>query len=167
MGRGPDDRVLAVARWHLQGPRRKVFHATLFELIAIACVTLAMRWVPGTDTAHAGGLALSTSAIALGWNMAFNTLFESWERRQRSHARTVWRRMAHALLFEGGLVIMTVPVIAWWLSLGWWQALITDLGLVAFFLVYGLSFNWLFDHLFGLPDLRPASALPAAERNKA
>jgi uncharacterized membrane protein len=151
------------SRWQLQGPRRKVFHATLFELIAIVIVTVAMRWVPGTDTAHAGGLALSTSLIALSWNMAFNTLFERWERRQASRARTVWRRMAHALLFEGGLVLMTVPVIAWWLHLGWWQALITDLGLVAFFLVYGFSFNWLFDHLFGLPDSAkdPALADPA------
>jgi uncharacterized membrane protein len=141
----------------MQGPQRKIIHATLFELIAIVIVTLAMRLLSDTGTAQAGGLALSTSVLALGWNMVFNTLFEGWERRQPSRTRTVWRRMAHALLFEGGLILMTVPAIAWWLNMGWWQALITDLGLVGFFLVYGFGFNWLFDHLFGLPDSARAS----------
>lgn len=84
--------------------------------------------------------------------MVFNTLFERWERRQRQHERTLARRVAHAIGFEGGLVLMTVPMIAWWLEMSWWQALVTDLGLVVFFLFYTFAFNWLFDHVFGLPD---------------
>jgi uncharacterized membrane protein len=143
----------------MQGPKRKLIHATLFELVAVLIVTLAMRTLSDQDTGRAFGLALSTSVLALSWNMVFNTLFENWERRQTSRVRTVRRRMAHALLFESGLVLMTVPAIAWWLNIGWLHALVTDLGLVAFFLVYGFCFNWLFDHLFGLPD----SARPAAE----
>ena len=35
-----------------------------------------------------------------------------------------------------------------------------DLGLVVFFLVYTFVFNWLFDHVFGLPA--SARAVPAA-----
>lgn len=139
----------------MQGPLRKIFHATTFELIAIVIVTLSMRLVSDTGAPQAAGLALSTSALALCWNMAFNTMFEAWERRQARRERSVWRRMAHSLLFEAGLVLMTVPVIAWWLNMAWWPALLTDLGLVAFFLVYGFAFNWLFDHLFGLPDRSP------------
>jgi uncharacterized membrane protein len=143
----------------MQGPVRKVFHATLFELIAIVIVTLAMQWVSDKSTAQSGGLALSTSLVAMGWNMLFNTLFERWERQQASRARTVRRRLAHVVLFEAGLVSMTVPLIAWWLDMGWWQAVVTDLGLVAFFLVYGFGFNWLFDHVFGPPDsARPQQA---------
>lgn len=136
----------------MQGFKRKIVHASLFELIAVVIVTLGMRWLSGSSTAEAGGLAVSTSIVALIWNMVFNTLYEAWERRQVDRRRTVWRRMGHALCFEGGLILMTVPMIAWWLNLGWWQALITDLGLVAFFLIYAFCFNWLFDHLVGLPD---------------
>jgi len=143
----------------MQGPLRKIFHATLFELIAIVIVTVAMQVISDKSTAQSGGLALSTSLVAMSWNMLFNTLFERWERQQVSRTRTVRRRLAHVVLFEAGLVLMTVPIIAWWLDMGFWQAVVTDLGLVAFFLVYGFSFNWLFDHVFGLPDsARPQQA---------
>lgn len=137
----------------MQGPQRKIFHATLYELIAIVAVTLAMRWFFDKGMSEGGGLAVSTSLVALVWNMVFNTLFETWERRQASRERPLQRRMAHAVGFEGGLVVMTVPLIAWWLEMDWWQALLTDLGLVVFFLFYTFVFNWLFDHVFGLPDL--------------
>lgn len=136
----------------MQGTKRKLFHATLYEVIAIIVVTLAMRWLSDKGTAQAGGLALSTSVMALVWNMVFNTLFERWERKQARRERTMARRAAHAIGFEGGLVLMTVPVIAWWLDMSWWQALVTDLGLVVFFLFYTFTFNWAFDHVFGPPD---------------
>lgn len=136
----------------MQGPRRKLFHATLYELIAILIVTVALAPLSAHGAGHASVLALLTSGIALSWNMAFNTLFEAWERRQTHRARTVRRRMAHALGFELGLLVLTVPVIAWWLDMSWWQALVTDLGLMLFFLGYTFGFNWLFDRVFGPPD---------------
>ncbi len=135
----------------LQGPWRRVVHATLYELIAIVAVTLGIGWLTGHDSGHAGLLALGTSVVAMLWNVGFNSLFEAWERRQPDRRRTVRRRIAHALGFEGGLVLMTVPMIAWWLQVSWWQALLADLGLVAFFLVYTFAFNWAFDRAFGLP----------------
>ena len=133
----------------MQGFRRKLIHATLYELIAVMVVTLAMHGLSGQGTAQAGGLAVSTSVVALLWNIVFNTLFEAWEARQATHQRTLRRRLAHAIGFEGGLVLMTVPMIAWWLGMSWWQALVTDLGLVVFFLFYTFCFNWLFDHVAG------------------
>jgi len=136
----------------LQGRRRKLVHASLYEAIAIGIVTLAVRLVrPDADTTEAGSLAVLASVIALGWNMAFNTLFEAWERRQADRRRTVRRRMAHAIGFEGGLAALTVPLIAWWLDMGWWEAVLADLGLLVFFLGYTFAFNWVFDHVFGLP----------------
>ncbi len=142
----------------LQGPRRKLIHATLFEIFAITIVTVAMKLWSDKDVGASLGLAVSCSVTAVLWNMAYNTLFEAWERRQADRRRTVLRRAMHALGFETGLAIMTVPMIAWWLNVGWWAALLADLGLMAFFLFYTFGFNWLFDHVFGLP----ASALAAA-----
>jgi uncharacterized membrane protein len=136
----------------MQGPRRKLFHATLYELIAILIVTVALAPLSEHGAAHAGVLALLTSGIAMSWNVAFNTLFEAWERRQTHRSRTVRRRALHALGFELGLLLMTLPLIAWWLDLSWWHALVTDLGLMVFFLAYTFCFNWLFDRVFGLPD---------------
>jgi uncharacterized membrane protein len=144
----------------VQGVKRKVIHATLYEALAIVIVTVATARLGWADHAGAATLALITSAMAMSWNMAFNTLFEAWERRQREHARTPLRRMAHAIGFEGGLVVLTVPVLAWWLHMSWWQALLADLTLVLFFLVYTVVFNWLFDHVFGLPHATPGPYNP-------
>jgi uncharacterized membrane protein len=60
--------------------------------------------------------------------------------------------MVHAAGFEGGLIVVLVPLVAWWLHMSLWEAFMLDLGLVAFFLVYGFLFNWAFDWCFGLPE---------------
>lgn len=144
----------------LQGARRKIVHATLYELIAIAIVTLAMWLWSGKGVVESSGLALTCTVLALAWNMAFNTWFERWERHQPSRERTVRRRIAHAIGFEGGLAVLTIPVIAWWLEVGWWTALLADIGLLLFFLLYTFAFNWVFDHVFGLPASASSAASP-------
>ncbi|MEY4764584.1 MAG: hypothetical protein RI907_1257 [Pseudomonadota bacterium] len=139
----------------MQGPRRKLVHALLYEGIAIVIVTLLMLPFSDGNAASTGALSVVISVIAMLWNMGFNTAFEAWERRQASRERTVGRRAVHALLFEGGLVLLTVPLIAWWLAMSWWAAFVLDLGLMALFLVYTFGFNWAFDHVFGLPEAPP------------
>ena len=106
-------------------------------------------WIAGA--ASASGLAIGSSAIALGWNLVFNMLFERWERRQPTRGRSVARRVAHAIGFEGGLLLFLVPFFAWWLGVSLWQALVLDIGFLLFFLVYNFVFAWAFDRLFGLP----------------
>lgn len=135
----------------MQGLQRKVVHAALYEALAIVSVTAALAALGKGSVAHVGVLALLTSVVALLWNMAFNTLFEAWEARQALKGRTLRRRIAHAIGFEGGLVVLVVPLISWWMAMGLWEALLLDLGLVLYFLVYTLVFNWGFDRLFGLP----------------
>lgn len=135
----------------MQGPLRKIVHASLFELFAIAITTAAFSWISGHGTAHTSALAVFSSVVALLWNMAYNAAFERWERRQTVRGRSVARRVVHALGFEAGLVVLLVPPIAWWLDMTLWDALIADIGLVLFFLAYGFAFNWAFDRVFGLP----------------
>lgn len=133
-----------------QGPWRRVCYVTLYELLAIAFVT-AVLMVAGEAATSAGGLAAGSSAIAVAWNLVFNALFEHWEARQRVRGRSPARRVAHAIGFEGGLLLWLVPFFAWWLGVSLWQALLMDLGLLLFFLVYTYVFTWMFDRLFGLP----------------
>jgi uncharacterized membrane protein len=147
---------IAPLRWRcwMQGLRRRIVHALVFELIAIAIVTLAFRLLTTADTGRSAALAAASSLVAMAWNMAYNQLFEAWEARRSAQGRSTLRRVAHAVGFEGGLVALLVPLIAWWLDVSLWQALVLDIGLVVFFLVYTFAFNWLFDHLFGLPGRR-------------
>ena len=140
-----------------QGIWRRVVYISLYEVLAIALAGLGLMLMSGESLMASGALATATSAVAVVWNLVFNSLFERWEAGQLVKGRSVKRRVAHAVIFEAGLVLMLVPLIAWWLGIGLWQALVMDLALVVFFLVYTFAFNWSFDAVFGLP----ASARPA------
>ncbi len=144
----------------MQGIKRRVVYVVLYESIAIAAATVGLVAMSGQGAVHSGVLSAMASAIAVVWNLAFNASFEHWESRQVHRGRSVARRVAHAIGFEGGLAAILVPVFAWWLDVTLWQALWMDLGLLLFFLVYTFAFNWGFDRAFGLP--LSAQAIKAA-----
>lgn len=135
----------------MQGIRRRIVYTVFYEGLAIGATSLGL--VIGSDSSlgHLAALAVFTSAVAVLWNMIFNTAFERWEARQPVRGRSLARRIAHAIGFEGGLVVMLVPAFMAWLDLDFWQALTLDLGLSVFFLVYTFAYTWCFDRLFGLP----------------
>ncbi len=141
----------------MQGFKRKLIYACLFEALAIVFTTFGLAVIAGHDSAHSSAAAVASSTIAFLWNFVFNGLFERWEARQRVRGRNFARRAAHAIGFEGGLVVMLVPLFAWWLGISLWDAFVLDLGLIVFFMVYTYLFNLLFDRVFGLPS----SAMPA------
>ena len=60
--------------------------------------------------------------------------------------------------FEGGLLVMLVPLMAWWLHVTLLEAFVADLGIFVFFLVYTFAFTWAFDRVFGLPKKTGACA---------
>ena len=145
----------------MQGLKRRVVYISLYEGIAIVAASAGLALVSGQGLGHSGVLAVIASVIAVLWNLAFNALFERWESSQAVRGRGVRRRIAHAIGFEGGLVAFLVPMFAWWLGVSLWDALVMDLGLVVFFLVYTFVFNWAFDAIFGLPASAAGAAQPA------
>ncbi len=145
----------------MQGLKRRFVYITLYEGIAIVAASAGLALMSGQNLGQSGVLATAASAVAVVWNLAFNGLFERWESRQAVRGRSLRRRVAHAIGFEGGLVAFLVPLFAWGLGVSLWQALVMDLGLVVFFLVYTFVFNWAFDRVFGLPASAAGAAQPA------
>lgn len=135
----------------MQGRKRKIVQAISYELLALVFVVPAAAWVFDSGLALSTLVAVAVSLTAVLWNMLFNSLFEAWEARQRRPRRTLGRRVLHALGFEVGLLLFTVPLIAYGLAIDWWQALLADFSLMLFFLVYAFFFQWGFDRLFGVP----------------
>lgn len=131
---------------------RRVLQAILYEVFAIAFVGPVLSVAFGEPIASTLGLAFVLSGIALGWNYVFNTLFERWEACQPVRGRSPARRLVHGIGFEGGLAVMLVPVMALWLDIPPLNALLANLGLLAFFFVYAIGFTWTFDRVFGLPE---------------
>lgn len=130
---------------------RRIVYVTLYELIAIVVVSAALAWIADRPALDSGIVAVASSAIAIGWAFVFNAMFERWEATRRVRGRTPARRVAHAIGFEGGLVLVLVPLIAWQLDVSLWEAFVYDFGLIVFFLVYTFVFTWVFDRVFGLP----------------
>jgi uncharacterized membrane protein len=130
---------------------RRVVQAVLYEIVAIGFVGPALALLFDTPASNALVLAVVMSSIALAWSYVFNGMFERWEARQSRKGRSVLRRLVHSSGFEGGLVVMLVPLMAWWLGTSLWVAFVADLGVLAFFFVYSFVFTWVFDRVFGLP----------------
>ncbi|MGQ5787835.1 PACE efflux transporter [Serratia sp. IR-2025] len=143
----------------MQGVKRKLVYVTAYEIIGMAISALGLALLSGHAPSSIGPLAVVITTIAVSWNFIYNYLFEWWESRQLSRTRTLKRRILHAVGFQLTLVVYLIPLIAWWMGITLWQALLLDMALIVIIPCYTFLFNWAFDKLFGLP----ASALPAGE----
>ncbi|AOE98343.1 MULTISPECIES: PACE efflux transporter [Serratia] len=143
----------------MQGVKRKLVYVTAYEIIGMTISALGLALLSGHAPTSTGPLAVVITTIAVSWNFIYNYLFEWWESRQASRARTLKRRILHAVGFQLTLVVYLIPLIAWWMGITLWQALLLDMALIVIIPCYTFLFNWAFDKLFGLP----ASALPAGE----
>jgi len=126
--------------------KERLLHALIFEVLAIALCAPLGAWLLGYPLAHMGLLTLMISLIAMGWNMLFNVAFDRTQRRMGLD-RTQTVRAVHSVIFEIGLLLAVVPLAAWWLGIGLWQAFLLDIGIALFFLPYTFFFNWTYDHL--------------------
>lgn len=144
----------------MQPVTRRLLQAVLYEVFAVAAVGPALGWIFDAPMVSSLLLAVLMSAVALVWNYLFNGWFERWEARQATRGRSWRRRLLHGLGFEGGLVVLLVPVMAWWLDTSLLQAFVADLGVLVFFFVYAVVFTWAFDRVFGLPASADGPAEP-------
>lgn len=127
-------------------PLERIFHAVLFEIGAI----ISTVWLMGSVTEHSNGLLTTTiiliSLIALSWNVVFNALFDKLFQGERL-ARGLSVRLLHTIGFELGLLAFTLPLVAYMLNIGWWEAFLMDIGMTLIVMGYSLIFNWCYDYL--------------------
>lgn len=139
-------------------------HAAFFEVIGLAIFTPTAAFLFNQPVGHMGVIGLISSTIATIWNLVFNLGFDHALARLTGHtAKTVPTRIAHAVLFEGGLIIMLIPIVAWYLEISLWAALLMDMSIVLFYLVYAFVFNIAYDRIFPVRKARGALNLKAAQ----
>ncbi|MFZ6645289.1 multidrug/biocide efflux PACE transporter [Undibacterium sp. TJN25] len=122
----------------------RALHAILFEVTAIAISAPLLVGVMDISLSAAGTLTIFVSLAAMLWNVVFNMAFDRMLRSMR-RGRDLKVRIVHAMAFELGLLLMVVPMAAWWLDISLLNAFLLDIGLVLFFLPYTLVFNWIYD----------------------
>ena len=131
--------------------KRRLVYVTIFEIIAIISSTLVLMLLSNSSAAESLPIAIMVSLAAVIWNFIYNTAFENWERRQQVTQRTLLVRSAHAIGFEGGLVLICLPLYMIWYDVGVIKAFMMEAALLFFFLVYTFFFTLGFDKVFTLP----------------
>ncbi|MBC8787265.1 multidrug/biocide efflux PACE transporter [Pseudomonas fluorescens] len=122
----------------------RVCQALGFEGLALLICTPLLVWITGRPALEMGAVTLGVSVLALTWNIIFNSLFDRLKARLQL-ANGGWTRVLHALLFEGGLIIVAVPLIAAVLKISLLEAFILDIGVLLFFLPYTYVYHWGYD----------------------
>lgn len=126
--------------------RERVYHAVGFELIALTICAPAGAWLLNKPLFDMGALAIMLSSVAMIWNMIYNSIFDRQWPADRVKRRLPIR-IAHALGFEGGFILIGLPLAAWMLNVTLWQALMVEIGFFLFFLPYTVVYNWAYDTL--------------------
>jgi uncharacterized membrane protein len=133
-------------------------HAIGFELVALMIVIpfgMMFFHMPASDI---GLITIVSAFVATGWNYVYNLGFDlTMKRLTGSMNKTLLIRIAHAVLFELGLLVMLMPFIALYLGVSIIEALILDVSLALFYVVYAFFFNLAYDHIFQIP-VEPSSS---------
>ncbi|WP_051526786.1 PACE efflux transporter [Alkanindiges illinoisensis] len=136
----------------MQGLKRRVIQAISYEAILLSLFIPIVTLVFKQAVMDSAALGMSLTILALLWNIIFNYGFEKWEVQQGWYTRGLKQRLLHALGFEGGLLLLGVPVIAYFLGISLLKAIIADIGFTIVIMIYTFIFQWAFDRLFGEPE---------------
>lgn len=131
----------------------RIRHTLGFEIIGLLIFAPLASLVFGFDLQLMGVIAVAGSIIATAWNFIYNFWFDHAMVKLRGTVhKTVLIRVFHALLFEGGLLLLFMPMIAWYLGITLWEAFIMDIAMATFYVVYAFIYNWVYDKVFPVPE---------------
>jgi len=126
--------------------KERFIHSIIFELMLITIFTFVLKYI----TRHAIGevfiLVISLSLTAVVWNFIFNWIFDKYVTGAREE-RTLKIRSIHAILFELGLLLPTIPLISYYLNISLWEAFIMDIGFIVFVLIFTIIYNYIYDRV--------------------
>nr|WP_295889580.1 PACE efflux transporter [uncultured Devosia sp.] len=131
----------------------RIRHAISFEIIGILLATPLGAVVFHLHAGDSAVIVIGSATVAMAWNYAFNLGFDhAMARFAGTTLKSLPLRIAHAVLFELGLLAMLMPLIGLYLGISLWQAFLMDIAFALFYMAYALVFNWAYDRVFPLPD---------------
>lgn len=131
----------------------RIRHAISFEIIGVLIATPLAAFAFHLHAGDSAVIIIGSATVAMVWNYLFNLGFDhALKALGRSTQKTLALRVGHAVLFELGLLLMLMPLIALYLGISLWQAFVMDMAFALFYMVYALVFNWAYDKLFPLPE---------------
>ena len=139
----------------MRKPADRIRHMLGFELIGLALVTPLGAWAFALPLHDVGLLSLVGATLAAAWTYVYNWVFDIALRRWKGTTlKSLPIRLLHAVLFELGLLATFLPLLALYLGVSLWEALLMDGAFALFYLAYGFAYNWAYDRLFPLAEWR-------------
>ena len=126
--------------------KRRIVHALSYEIILLVIIAIALSFIFDMPMEVTGILGIVMAVTSVFWNMTFNHFFEKFEAK-RHLKRTVGVRILHAIGFEGGLMLATIPMVAYAMQMSIGQAILLDFSMTMCILVYTFIFQWCYDHI--------------------
>lgn len=130
--------------------RDRLRYTFLFEFFLILILAPIGAIVFDRHLFDIGVLSLVLSLKAMVLNLIYNWLFDLLDVRagRIPTQRSFSGRIAHAVGFEVGLVLTSLPIVMWWLGLTLLQAFLMDLVVTCLIVVYTFLFTWSYDLLY-------------------
>ena len=126
--------------------KRRIIHALSYEIVLLVIIAIALSFIFEVPMEIVGSLGVAMAVTSVIWNMIFNHFFEKFEKK-RKLKRTIGVRILHAIGFEGGLMLATIPMVAYAMNMSIWQAVLLDLSMTLCILVYTFIFQWCYDYV--------------------
>lgn len=131
----------------------RIRHAISFEVIGILIATPLAAFAFHMHAGDSAVIIVGSATAAMLWNYVYNLGFDhALKALGRSTEKTLALRIAHAVLFEIGLLLMLMPLIALYLGITLFEAFVMDMAFALFYMGYALVFNWAYDKVFPLPE---------------
>ncbi|WP_335956399.1 chlorhexidine efflux PACE transporter AceI [Acinetobacter bereziniae] len=134
--------------------KRRIIHALSYEIILLVIIAIALSFIFEVPMGVTGVLGVAMAVTSVVWNMIFNHFFEKFEHK-RKLKRTIGVRILHAIGFEGGLMLATIPMVAYAMDMTLWQAVLLDLGMTTCILIYTFIFQWCYDLIEDRMGIKP------------
>ncbi|TDG15403.1 PACE efflux transporter [Seongchinamella unica] len=134
----------------MMSQQERLLQSVLFEALLIAMIAPLVYWLGSTEAPIEPEQALVTSLVGSGIALVMNYFYNMAFDRVFGHVRierTLRVRLLHAVGFELSLVTTFLPFVMWYLDIGFIQALLLDIVLMGFTLVYTYIFHWVYDQL--------------------
>ena len=126
-------------------PIERIFHAILFEVLAVTLAVIVLTTFTNHHVGSLSGTMIVVTTIAMMWNFIYNWFFDRICTSDKTQ-RSLVLRVVHTIIFQAGLLVVTIPVIAFLLEISLWEALIMDIGVTICITLYAFLYNLIYDH---------------------
>lgn len=130
-------------------------HSIIFEGVLLLLTVLILKDLLNQPAAHIGGFGILMSLMAMIWNYFYNCAFDHILifLKRPLYPRNFKLRAFHAVCFEVGFMLVSVPFTMVWMRFTFIQALSMDMAFTMAVLTYTLIFNYAYDVIFPVPPV--------------